>query len=1033
MKALSRCACVLVVFALTFSMAAVAVSATSSSAASMDPLNKMGSELRDIVKNSMASGKDESLRTIVFLEAGSDLQAAGSEMAGHGAVVKSSYGALGALAVAMDTRSAVKVASLREVSTIMLDEREYYLPAQTEGLLGAEGSAVQESDVVAASTDVWWASTSAVMGAEDVWDLGVTGEGVRVAVLDTGCDITQNDLEDAVFAYRSFTSEEFHDVDGHGTATAGLVASRGVNDYVIPQFDGVVKMKGMAPGAMLMTGKVLDDTGYGWDSWIIGGIDWAVSGDDGVPGTGDEAQIISMSLGGMEIPNDGDDPTSLALDIASEEYGVISVLSAGNEGSGASTTGSSGVSKTVITVGASTLNAECQLIKYWPLSDYAEQNLIVKDGEAGYENNHMIWWSSRGPTGDGRIDPDIAAAGAWGPSTQPGDTLTMQFGGTSMSAPVVAGIVALVYEAYLAEYGVAPTTDDVKELIMGTALDMGYAPNEQGPGRLDALAAVNAVFDGWQAAGPASVAVTIDAGSSASIEFAEGAVLGSKVTVPSGRDGVYFSDVSVKAVDEFFEFEVAPGEDFVKIDLAFDQKYLFSRDVHVLSSTGGYTDTHINLVLYRLDDSGGRTIINYAYDHANTQELNAKVTPGTYELRVSPVLNTVMNVPYDLGIEFFKTAEWDWFSADGSTATMTVPSDARPGVSMAFVTVAYDGVDSLVPVAVDVPVRVGETFEHYMDVNHGIYGFVEGDWRYYSVAVSEDEPYSALTSVIDWTDYNTDIDQYWIDPNGYVIEQSVSPYLGAGMFGPWTTSTGDTADVLTVLDPDPGEWQLAVHIVLMGRVLVEPYTVSVLSDTAVEFTKERLVVKPGAKASATVASNVAAPVGIGLKALRTTLAETTTAYSDSVTSVDLGGTGAVEVLFDVAPLTESLTVSIEWLDDAADFDVVLYGADWANRGMLYENGDSVTIVDPVCGEWDAAVALKNSALDAGFVLTVTTTSYEAWSDLKLSTYSLWLEPGGEASFTVSMKGSAQCLKGMVVAYDLVTGCEYDTLLINGKA
>jgi subtilisin family serine protease len=773
MRVFSRYACVLVVFAMAFSLASVAVSTTASSAASDDPLDKMGSEIRGLVEKSKASGRMSDLRAIVFLEDGYDLQLAGSEMSKRGATIGAEFAGLGAFAVEMDTNEAVSVAGLSEVSTILLDEMEYYLPDRTDELVGAEGSTVQESDVVAASTDVWWASTSAVMGAEDVWDLGVTGSGVRVAVLDTGCDITQNDLEDAIFAYKSFTSEEFHDVDGHGTATAGLVASRGVNDYVIPQFDGVVKMKGMAPGAMLMTGKVLDDTGYGWDSWIIGGIEWAVSGEDGVPGTGDEAQIISMSLGGMEIPNDGDDPTSLALDIASEEYGVISVLSAGNEGSGASTTGSSGVSKTVITVGASTLNAECQLIKYWPLSDYAEQYLIVKEGEAGYENNHMIWWSSRGPTGDGRIDPDIAAAGAWGPSTQPGDTITMQFGGTSMSAPVVAGIVALVYEAYVAEYGVAPTTDDVKELIMGTAIDMGYAPNEQGPGRLDALAAVNAVFDGWQAAGPASVAITVDAGSSASIEFAEGAVLGSKVTVPSGSEGVYFSDVSTKGVDQFFEFEVAPGEDFVKIDLAFDQKYLFSRDVHVLSSTGGYTDTHINLILYRLDDEGGRTMINYAYDHANTQELNAKVTPGAYELRVSPVLNTVMYVPYDVGIEFFTTVEWDWFDADGSTGTVTVPSDARPGIHMAFVTVEYDGVDSLVPVAVNVPVRVDESFAHYMDVNHGIYGFVEGDWRYYSVFVLEDEPYVALTSVIDWTDYNTDIDQYWIDPDGYVIEQSV--------------------------------------------------------------------------------------------------------------------------------------------------------------------------------------------------------------------------------------------------------------------
>jgi subtilisin family serine protease len=1020
-----------VVFVFAFSMAAVAIPAPAASTAGADPLNKMGSELRDIVKKSMDNGRNSPVRAIVFLEDGSDLQIAGSEMAKRGAAVKNSYGALGAFAVEMDALSAVNVAGLASVSTILLDEKEYYMPAQIENeIAAAAGYAGSGQEAIAASTDVWWASTAGVMGAEDVWDLGITGAGVRVAVLDTGCDITQNDLKDAIYSYRSFTSEEFHDVDGHGTATAGLVASRGVNDYVVPQFDGVVKMKGMAPGAMVMTGKVLDDTGYGWDSWIIGGIEWAVSGDDGVPGTGDEAQIISMSLGGMEVPNDGDDPTSLALDIAAEDYGVISVLAAGNEGSGASTVGSAGVSKSTITAGASTLNAECQLLKYWPLSDYNEQYLIVKEGEEGYENNHMIWWSSRGPTGDGRIDPDISAAGAWGPSTQPGNTIEMMFGGTSMATPVVAGIVALMYEAYLAEYGVPPTVDYVKEMISSTALDMGYAPNEQGPGRLDALAAVEAVLGGWRAAGQTSIAVTIDAGSSANLEFAAGAVLDSKTTVPSGRDGMYLSGVSVKGVDLFIPFEVASGEDFVKIDLAFDQKMLFSRDVHVLYSTGGYNDNHINLVLYRLDENGERTLINYGYDHANTQELNAKVAPGMYELRVSPVLYTAMNVPYDLSIEFFKTVEWDWFDAE--TATITVPADARPGVHMAFVMVDYNGIDSLVPVAVNVPVRVGEAFEHFMDVNHGIYGFVEGDWRYYSVFVPEDEPFAALTSVIEWSDYNTDIDQYWISPSGCVIEQSVTPYLGLGMFGPWTTSSGDTADVLTVLNPEPGEWQLATHIVLMGRALVEPYTVSVLPLTAAEFTKERIVVKPGMHVSTTIGNNVDVPVAVGLKAVKTTLATTTTAYAGTVSSVDLGGTGAVEVLFDVAPLTESLTVSIEWFDEAVDFDVVIYGADWSNRGMLWENGDAVVIDDPVCGEWDAAVALKNSALDAEFVLTVTTTYYEPWTDLKLSTYSLMLEPDGEGSFTVSMKGRAQCFKGLIIAYDLVTGCEYDTLKINGK-
>src|SRR4030065_547832 len=234
----------------------------------------------------------------------------------------------------------------------------------------------------------------------------------------------------------------------------------------------------MAPGAMIMAGKVLGDDGYGWDSWIIGGIEWAVAGSDGAPMTDDGAQISSMSLGGLEVPNDGNDPSPRALDRAAQA-GVASFVAAGNEGMGRGTIGSPGISKTTITVGASTNNAEAYyLLGYWPFTT-AHGKYLASD----YENNQMIWWSSRGPTADGRIDPDLAAVGAWGPVCAPGHTIDLQFGGTSMATPVAAGIGALVYEAFMKTNDRAPTPAELKAILMGTAIDMGFGPTEQGPGR----------------------------------------------------------------------------------------------------------------------------------------------------------------------------------------------------------------------------------------------------------------------------------------------------------------------------------------------------------------------------------------------------------------------------------------------------------------------------------------------------------------------------------------------------------------------
>ena len=128
-----------------------------------------------------------------------------------------------------------------------------------------------------------------------------------------------------------------------------------------------------------------------------------------------------------------------------------------------------------------------------------------------------------------------------------------------------------------------------------------------------------------------------------------------------------------------------------------------------------------------------------------------------------------------------------------------------------------------------------------------------------------------------------------------------------------------------------------------------------------------------------------------------------------------------------------MTLTIEWTDEAADIDVVIYAADWSNSGILWESGDSVTVDEPVPGEWDAAVALKNSASKVSFVLTIVTKTYEAWSSLSLSATEVWLGAGETVDITASLRGPMSAPTGVILAYDLMTGCEYDTIVISGRA
>ena len=277
----------------------------------------------------------------------------------------------------------------------------------------------------------------------------LTGQGVTVAVLDTGIDYTHPDLGGCIGAgckvvggYNFVEGEDATnpiDKHGHGTHVAGIIAAKGA-------------LTGVAPDVTLYAYKVLSDQGWGMESSIVAALEKAVDPDDN-PLTDDQIDIVNMSLGGSGAP---DSPISEAANNAMAA-GVVVVVAAGNSGSSYSTIGSPGNAEDVLTVGAS-------------------------------DNNGAIaGFSSRGPiSGKAYVKPELVAPGVEINSAKPGDSY-VRLSGTSMATPHVAGGVALLKQLHPA---LSPA--ELKTLLVNTSKDLGKDVFTQGAGMMDLAQAANA-------------------------------------------------------------------------------------------------------------------------------------------------------------------------------------------------------------------------------------------------------------------------------------------------------------------------------------------------------------------------------------------------------------------------------------------------------------------------------------------------------------------------------------------------------------
>lgn len=256
------------------------------------------------------------------------------------------------------------------------------------------------------------------------------GKGIKVAVLDTGCETAHPDLKDRIIGGRNFTDDDrsnpdiYSDYNGHGTHVAGTIAAQENEAGVI----------GVAPEAGLLIVKVLNKAGSGKYDWIIKGIHYAIE---------QKADIISMSLGGPTDVPELHEAIKTAVN-----NNILVVCAAGNEGDGDDSTNEfayPGAYNEVISVGA----------------------INLERGSSEFTNSHN--------------EIDLVAPGEGITSTYlNGKYATLS--GTSMAAPHVSGALALIKTYANLHFERLLSEPELYAQLIKRTVPLGNSPKLEGNG-----------------------------------------------------------------------------------------------------------------------------------------------------------------------------------------------------------------------------------------------------------------------------------------------------------------------------------------------------------------------------------------------------------------------------------------------------------------------------------------------------------------------------------------------------------------------
>lgn len=285
------------------------------------------------------------------------------------------------------------------------------------------------------------------LGIDKIHAKGIMGEGVVVAVLDSGIS-RHPDFDNRVIYFKDFINGRLfpYDDEGHGTHVTGIICGNGKMSNKL--------MKGVAPKTKIVSLKVLNDKGMGKEEDVIEGLHWIVN-----HGREYGVRVVNISFG--TLGNNKEENKRLLEEVELLwDLGYVVVAAAGNNGPGPSSISTPGDCKKIITVGADNDNLK-----------------MIVNGKITYN------YSGRGPTKQCILKPDIVApangifscCNLWEKRY-----FYVAKSGTSMATPIVTGGICLMLSKnrYLSNV-------ECKKILKETADDLKMDRNRQGWGKIN--------------------------------------------------------------------------------------------------------------------------------------------------------------------------------------------------------------------------------------------------------------------------------------------------------------------------------------------------------------------------------------------------------------------------------------------------------------------------------------------------------------------------------------------------------------------
>lgn len=507
-----------------------------------------------------------------------------------------------------------------------------------------------------------WDMNNTIINVQSLHNAGQTGANVRVAVIDSGLRPSFLVSAGAVIGGESLVPDALgflNTANGpHGTFVSGMIGNRSAFNLtghpwlpaiaancpscVLP--GNVVRMRGSAPASRIYALRVFPPTGGAPESRIIAAMERVLTirenFDNGMPETVAPSglasslniKVCNMSLGGSTFHAGRDIEDQLTA--AFLERDIVLVASAGNNGPGGSTGGSPGTGIGALTVGAASTAMHERILR--GIQFGVPTGLAYRPTTA----TQTAYFSSRGPSADGRYSPLVTANGFASFSSNGGSGLSIG-SGTSYSGPTVAGVAAVLRGAHP-----TATARQVRNAIVMTAnpnvLGDNSTRNDMGFGMVDgaaasALLASGTAPDTMPSAGGNHKQVNVNITQGTNIQVRSGNVTESGTLLPGQRLETYYK-IGPNTSQVIVTLTTAPG---ATQNALFGDDVIFSVHTAKTSAIGASGDYPVFAF-----STGGSFVIN---------------NPDTGLMRV--------------------TATGDWTNASpiGATYTITSVSTSVPG------------------------------------------------------------------------------------------------------------------------------------------------------------------------------------------------------------------------------------------------------------------------------------------------------------------------------------------------------------------